>query len=376
MPPVVRVARVLVTGVIFVVVGGFSGSNSSGAHVPAAVALREPATGFNPLSFTAVSDSDYWLLGSVRCGKRRCNAILRTTDGGRSFARVDVPRLRSVDRAPLTPTVRFADVRDGYLFTGGVGGIFYSTHDGGVTWHRLALRSVLAFATGGGNAYLVTARCSLERCSGYRFERSPVWADEWSAQPMPFAADTSIVDLAAHGLNVWLLGTPRGGENGSGSDRLARSRDGGRTFAVTSGPCVPGLGGELAPTSARVVWAVCPTGMLAGGWRSTDGGATFERLRTPPMVNSAALAPASRSTAVLARNGARTPLLRTTDGGARWAPATTPETALFVPWVGFTDARVGAALVQTGWDATAKLERQALWRTADGGAHWSRVRLP
>ena len=368
MPRVVRVARVLVTGAMFVVVGG--------PHFPAAVAQRQPAIGFNPLSFTAVSDNHYWLLGSVRCGRGRCNAILRTTDGGGSFARVNVPRLRSVDRGQVTPTLRFADVRDGYLFTGGVDGVFYSTHDGGVSWHRLALRSVLAFATGGGNAYVVTARCSLERCTGYRFERSPVWADEWSAQPMPFAPDTSIVDLAAHGLNVWLLGTPRGGENGSGSDRLARSRDGGRSFAVTSGPCVPGLGGELAPTSARVVWAVCPTGMLAGGWRSTDGGATFERLRAPPMVNSAALAPASRSTAVLARNGARTPLLRTTDGGARWASVTTPETAIFVPWVGFTDARVGAALVQTGCDATAKLERQALWRTADGGAHWSRVRLP
>jgi photosystem II stability/assembly factor-like uncharacterized protein len=375
-PGVVGIARVLVTGAMLVVVSGCVGSNWSGARVSAAVALKQPAIGFNPLSFTAVSDSDYWLLGSVRCGKRRCNAILRTTDGGRSFARVNVPRLPSVDGAPITPTLRFADVRDGYLFTGGVRGCFYSTHDGGATWHRLALRSVLGFATGSGNAYLVTARCSLDRCSAYRFERSPVSTDDWRAQPMPFPLGTSIVDLAAHGLNVWLLGTPRGGENGSGSDRLARSRDGGRTFAVTSGPCLPGLGGDIAPTSARVVWAACPTGMLAGGWRSTDGGATFERLRTPTMVNSAALAPASGTTAVLARNGARTPLLRTTDAGATWSAVSAPGTTIFVPWIGFTDARVGAALVQTGWNAAAKFERQALWRTADGGAHWSRVSLP
>jgi photosystem II stability/assembly factor-like uncharacterized protein len=37
-------------------------------------------------------------------------------------------------------------------------------------------------------------------------------------------------------------------------------------------------------------------------------------------------------------------------------------------FVGFTDARVGAALVETG--ATSQL-----WRTTDGGASWSRVRL-
>jgi hypothetical protein len=49
--------------------------------------------------------------------------------------------------------------------------------------------------------------------------------------------------------------------------------------------------------------------------------------------------------------------------------------ATFIPWIGFTDADVGAALVQTGWDAPAKIEMQALWRTTDGGADWSRVRF-
>jgi hypothetical protein len=46
-----------------------------------------------------------------------------------------------------------------------------------------------------------------------------------------------------------------------------------------------------------------------------------------------------------------------------------------VPWVGFTDADVGAALVQTGYDASAKIEHQALGRTTDGGATWSTVRI-
>jgi photosystem II stability/assembly factor-like uncharacterized protein len=115
--------------------------------------------------------------------------------------------------------------------------------------------------------------------------------------------------------------------------------------------------------------------MLAGAWRSVDGGRTFAHLDTPALANSAALAPASRDTAVLDRNGAGSHLLRTTDAGATWTTPVTPRAAPFVPWVGFTDANVGAALVQTGYDASAKIERQVLWRTTDGGATWSTVRI-
>ncbi len=47
----------------------------------------------------------------------------------------------------------------------------------------------------------------------------------------------------------------------------------------------------------------------------------------------------------------------------------------FVLWIGFTDADVGTAVVQTRYDAAMKNEIQVLWRTTDGGAHWSEVRF-
>jgi photosystem II stability/assembly factor-like uncharacterized protein len=319
---------------------------------------------FSPVSFTAVGDNDYWVLGRVPCHAHRCFSILRTTDGGRSFARLSAPRL---SLEATVPTLRFADRLDGFAVVPGAGSALYATHDGGRTW-RIALPNVLAFATGGGNAYTVTARCSRVRCTRYRFERSPVAADAWTARRLPFTSDGSVVGLTARGSRVWLLGT-RAGDVSSGSGVLARSRDGGRSFVVGRGPCVAGLGGELSPASASVVWAICPTGLLAGAWRSTDGGRTFRHVRTPPLPNAAVLAPASRDTAVLARNGARSRLLRTTDGGATWRAASTPRPVVSVAWIAFTDARVGAALVQTTTEA------QALWRTTDGGAHWSRVRL-
>src|SRR5207249_1326518 len=128
--------------------------------------------------------------------------------------------------------------------------------------------------------------CSIARCSGYRFQRSPVSRNAWNSTALPFTPDGSIVDLAAHGMKVWLLGTPAGSRQGQ-RDVIARSSDGGRTFVTGPGPCYPGLGGELAPTSARVVWGVCPTGMMAAASRSTNGGSTFTDLMTPPLVNSA-----------------------------------------------------------------------------------------
>ena len=263
--------------------------------------------------------------------------------------------------AGTTPQLRFADRLDGFAFVPWRR-LFYATHDGGASWQRLALGRVVGFATGAGNVYVVTSR---------RLEYSRVSANAWHTRPLPFTSDGSALDLAAHGANLWLLGTHRS-SGPRWNNELARSKDAGRTFVTGAGPCVPGLGGELAPTSTQVLWAVCPTGMSAGASRSINGGISFTRLRTSPLVNSAQLAAASESTAVLAR-GVDARLLRTTDGGNTWKAPKTPGQATYIMWVGFTDARVGVALVQTGYDESAKIEVTALWRTTDGGATWSKV---
>lgn len=344
--------RILLGLVVLFAVGVLSSAS-------AAATRRSVPAGFQPLSFTAVSERDFWLLGTVPCHGRRCTAIVRTTDGGRSFAAVNAPELPSTGN---TPELRFADHLDGFAFVPW-SGRFFATHDGGASWKRLNPGRILGFATGAGKVFVAT--------SG-RLEYSPVSADGWQSKPLPFPSDGSALALEAHRARLWLLGTPRG--TAPSHDVLARSSDAGRTFVTGPGPCVPGLGGELGPTSADVVWAVCPTGMLAGAWRSTNGGLTFRRLRTPQLVNSSQIAGASGTTAVLDR-GVAARLLRTTDGGRTWKPAKTPGRGTGVIWVGFTDARVGAALVQTGYDETARTQITALWRTTDGGANWSKVRI-
>jgi photosystem II stability/assembly factor-like uncharacterized protein len=104
---------------------------------------------------------------------------------------------------------------------------------------------------------------------------------------------------------------------------------------------------------------------------STNGGRSFPAIRSvhdpgglrqPALVNSAQIAAASASVAVLTR-GAGGAFLRTTDAGRHWSAV--PRTARIkgVLWLAFTTRRVGAAVVQLR-------NRTVLWRTTDAGATW------
>ncbi len=361
-------ARALIAGAVTAIAMSGCGSSSRPAPAAARPQPKVPAS-FEPQAIAVRGARNYWLLGSVPCHKRRCFAIVRTTDGGRSFTRAAAPALPIMT---TDPSLRLADSRNAFAYVSTPGGPFFATHDGGATWGRIAIGDVLALTIAGGNAYAVTAECSLDRCTSYRLRRSSVSVDTWSASALPFTPDGPILDLAGKGRAVWLLGTPT--RIREEHDELARSTDGGLTFDAAPGPCYAGLGGRLLPVTSAV-WAVCPTGNLGAALRSVDGGTSFAPLTTPPLMNSARLAAASADTAVVFGNGAGSRLLRTTDGGTTWHPARTPHPPTVVSWLGFANSRVGYALVQTGWDAAAKVERQELWRTTDGGARWLAVSL-
>lgn len=54
-------------------------------------------------------------------------------------------------------------------------------------------------------------------------------------------------------------------------------------------------------------------------------------------------------------------------------PAHVPGPASFWAWIGFTDAQVGAALVQPPSPSSGQSPPLVLWRTTDGGADWTAV---
>jgi photosystem II stability/assembly factor-like uncharacterized protein len=114
--------------------------------------------------------------------------------------------------------------------------------------------------------------------------------------------------------------------------------------------------------------------MLSGVWRSTDGGARF----TPAsgsgtahgaleLPNSAAFAAASATTAVV---GYRQ-LYRTTDGGASYQPVG-PHGISFWQYLGFTDTTHGVALGYAGSQVPSHVR---LYYTTDGGQSYHLVSI-
>jgi hypothetical protein len=330
---------------------GWGGGASSG--VPA---------GFRPETAAAVGTRDYWVLGGYRCGAGSCLALVRSTDAGKHFTRVAFPPFPS---RGTEPSVAFANAHDGFAYVRyGADAPLYVTHDGGRTWHRAGPPGVVdGFAIGGGKVYVVTTR--------HLLERSPVSRDAW----LVLRHVQGRVWIAARGAHVWLLGG--GPRRKPDFDTLARSNDAGRTFTTGPGPCFFELGGGLVPAGRGVVWAVCATGMMAGLWRSTNGGRSFPVIRSlhdsggvwqPPMANSAWIVAPSPREAVL-YGGVRGPLFRTSDAGIHWTRLR--QTARFgsVDWFGFSTNRIGAVLTTT----RSSPNRAELWRTTDGGATWRLV---
>lgn len=317
---------------VVAVVAGCGGGASSG--VP---------KGFRPETGAAFGTRDVWIVGQH-------DTLVRSTDGGARFTQVAFPPLPTQGNVPV---IEFVSPRIGYAY--GPGGDLYETRDGGTTWRGDG--GVNAFASGGGFAYTISG--------GGRLERSATAGGSWKV--IRSNVPSRGTSIAAHGSYVWLLGAPRRGQD---SPTIAISSNRGRTFATRRGPCFFELPGRLVPAGGDVVWAVCPTGMMAGLWLSTNDGRSFASASyhdpggtgLPPMTNGGEIFPTSPRSAIL-YGGADGPLYRTTDEGRRWERVRQPWKLTNEPdWIGFATARLGYALVAT-----------KLWRTTDGGESWHAV---
>jgi photosystem II stability/assembly factor-like uncharacterized protein len=335
-------------------------------------------SGFAPASFTAISDTTFWLLGTAPCHNPVCTSIVRTTDGGAHFVGIPAPPVRvSTDGStPGIAQLGFADPRDG--FAGGNGApnptSLWETRDGGAHW-RSGLPGVIDFTITAGRIYALTGTCANGACSQLRLNESSATRDAWTSTAIPLSASSGASSLTASGSSVWVQFTPAG--RTAAAQTLFVSRDDGRSLVHVPGPCVPGLGGQVEASSPSVVWAVCPTGMLSGAWRSTDGGAHWSRI--PPsdqgveMANSARLAAASDSSVVIATGGTSGAVF-SRDGGSHFArvPAAPARGAGDIGWLGFTDARTGSALVFSGGGSEINgVPAMQLWRSSDGGLTWT-----
>jgi photosystem II stability/assembly factor-like uncharacterized protein len=110
--------------------------------------------------------------------------------------------------------------------------------------------------------------------------------------------------------------------------------------------------------------------MLSGTWRSTEDGRDLVQVgrALPQMPNSAAFGSASATTAVVGYQA----LYRTGDGGATWSKVFGPTGISAWQYIGFTDPTHGVAV---GYVGTLQPGNERLYYTTDGGVSYHPVTI-
>ncbi len=307
---------------------------------------------FSPVSLTAASDRNFWVLGQSATGSGRATVVV-TRDGGDRFTALpafDAPVVRASNKVTSSSVhdVRFAaDAKDGWAY----GGALWSTHDGGRGWRQV--RSVPGLVeqleTANGTAYAL-----VRDGSTWTLWRSPSGEDTWSRVGVDLHTPASLA-VTEHVVAV----TDR-----SGNDAFVlTSADDGKTFDQHSTPCEADLAAGRLSATTDSMWLTCPTGTAAEVHVSRDEGASWNAVSsgTPAISNTAAaLGARSDGQAVVAVPG-KALVVSESD-----QPAQAKVEGLGTPtYAGFTSDQVGYILDMNG----------GLFRTTDGGSTWEPVQV-
>jgi len=307
--------------------------------------------GMTAVSVTATAPDALWVLGDAPCAARVCTSVVRSLDGGRSFVGLPAPRDPVGTPGAGLGTVsdlRFGSSRDGFAY----GGSLWSTHDGAGSWSRVDLgHPVKDVAVTGGVAWAAVAAGE-----GWELWRSPAAEDAWEPVELSEPLTGGAPDLQVASGRAYVLA----------GDQLLVSAGG--SLEARAAPCAPGLGGSLSPAADGALWVICPTGTAAGVWLAPSASAPFRPVPVAEhLPNSLRLGAVSAESAVLAVPGAQRLRLVSPNGSLRAANGPTVEGGMQVRFLGFTDERVGYAVLER--------PHPALWRTEDGGLSWRDVPL-
>ncbi len=196
--------------------------------------------------------------------------LLKTTDGGETWSRVDVTRGEDVD--VKLAGLRFADAAHGWVY--GEEGVLYATSDGGATWsrQRVPTRHLLLGASfidartgwlsGGGLTLLSTTDGGATWLAGTVYAPADASASQQPRQPPPTSRRLNAVSFADASTG-WAVGA--GGA-------IFSTTDGGRTWRPQSS----GVGSDLSDVKffdRAEGWAVGGEGAVL---HTTDGGRTWK----------------------------------------------------------------------------------------------------
>lgn len=263
------------------------------------------------------------------------NTLLRTTDGGTSWA--VVARAAPLDTAFVS--VRYASPMVAVAVGGN--GVIVRSIDGGLTWNAVSsgttqhLRA-LRFASATVGVAVGQNRILRTTDGGATWTTASSAVDDWQ-------------DLTVSGNTFVAIG----GVNGI-AGRFARSDDGGATWTAGNlGTTAAFFGVAFVPGSSTVI-AVGASGSMR---RSLDSGATWAAAASGSTAFLRSIAFADANTGLVGGVGT---ILRTTNGGANWAsvpPATTQSLAV----IAWRDATRAIALGESGVQRVS----------SDAGATWT-----
>lgn len=390
-----------------VLAGAVAGTAGSG-WVAAPFTSSSSGGRFDPVSVTFVSASTGWALGRSTCPAGACLALRETGDGGRRWGNVALPKPLLAEAEVKGPQpvgsllgVRFADAEDGWIYgfvpSGqrviGLKTAIWSTHDGGASWHPVAiagfdpaLGGVLDLEAGGGRAYALLYR--MTAFGGYEsplvLESTPSGEDGWAPVPAPLGLPGGGGNITGaillQGTTGWVVeGNDRGT---SGSARLVAGR-----WRAWAPPCDE-LGRSLAYPAAANAYdlaAVCVMGgfasplpaaaprgaTLGSAWlyESGDGGAIWSAVaqlgREGEDYGAQLARPTPSSYLVSGISQGQTVLEASFDGGRRWSVVHRGS----LGYLGFTTASQGVAIAYGPGPST----NTYLLMTYDGGRAWSDV---
>jgi hypothetical protein len=333
--------------------------------------------GFSPVSVTFVSLRTGWVLGTAQCGSRRCTSLLRTVDGGATWAGIPAPGapLSQGPGSPGVSHIRFANLEDGWAFDPQL----WATHDGGAHWHQLTINgvqpgsAVVALEAAGGVVHAdILGGPSLSMAT------SAVDTDGWAVAPTTVpvgAGPVPSAQLILQGGTGWLLEDDRTVVGGA---RLDHGR-----WVAWQPPCSKSNGpATLAASSATDVVAVCDEGQWGPPsppatrvYLSSDGAVTFHQAATLPAEYSSLGVVASPAAGVIVVGTYRTAtqasappavLVASFDGGASWVSVATFEATGAWTDLGFTSPTQGVAVLASSPGSASG----TLVMTTDSGHTW------
>lgn len=311
-------------------------------------------TNFVATDLTFYGTHDGWALGTADCIKSAgtCPAMVRTTDGGKTW--------HSMTQPPGGVTgLRFATPAIGYAFSDSV---FEMTTNGGQSWTVQPGGGALALETLHGNVVrLVSPHSGCPGPCAVRAEFAPVGTSAWTVAD--FGPVDQSVQLVRSDADVYILATRNWAGGAPARSTLYVSTDNGVHWTEHGEPC-PQTGGEVdshsvAASPGGTVTVSCVPREAAPAFVavSTDAGNHFtKRPGTVPWGAAGAVVGDPRTVLLDVGTGA----YRSTDGGASWQRIA--QITGEVTFAGFESATLGRIVTDGG---------RTIWTTTDAGRHWT-----